>query len=181
MNSASKQHRLSQLEHACRERGLPVTVQRRTVLEMILDREDHPTADQVYDQVRRRLPAISRATVYRILDTLVEFGLIMKICHPGTAARFDPKIHQHHHLVCTHCEAIIDVEEGRFDKITWPDVRRYGFEIRDYHIHFRGICQKCRRKLNAGETTAHRTRKPGAGGVARAGSEHTLRQRRPRQ
>src|SRR5690606_34308177 len=86
MAGETKRNRIEHFERICRERRLPVTVQRRTIFEMILDREDHPTADQVYDQVRRRLPSISRTTVYRILDNLVELGLITKICHPGSAA-----------------------------------------------------------------------------------------------
>jgi Fur family peroxide stress response transcriptional regulator len=178
MNTESKQHRISQLESACRERGVPVTVQRRTVLEMILDREDHPAADQVYDEVRERLPAISRATVYRILDMLVEFGLIVKICHPGSAARFDPKIHRHHHLVCMRCEAIIDVEETHPDEITWPNARRHGFEIHDYHIHFRGMCIKCRRELEAQKKTA---RKSGRQGLERRVREKPRRDTRTRR
>jgi Fur family peroxide stress response transcriptional regulator len=159
MTGKRKRNRVEIFERACRERGLPVTAQRRTVFEMILDREDHPTADQVYEQVRRRLPTISRTTVYRVLDGLVGLGLITRICHPGSAARFDPKVHQHHHLVCLYCERIIDLEEQRLNRVAWPDVRRYGFEIRDYYIHFRGVCARCR-KASAGGANA-RTEKAG--------------------
>lgn len=139
-----RQKRIEQFEQVCRARSLPITTQRMTVLEMILDRTDHPTADQVYEQVRERIQTISRTTVYRILDTLVELGLITKICHHGSAARFDPRIHQHHHLICLHCEKIIDVDEKRLNDVAWPDIRGHGFEIRDYHIHFRGVCAACR-------------------------------------
>lgn len=144
-----EQHRFQQFGRVCRERGLPITTQRKTIFEMILDRTDHPTADQVYDQVRERIHTISRTTVYRILDTLVELGLITKICHHGSAARFDPRIHQHHHLVCLHCEKIIDVDEKRLNNVAWPDVPGHEFEIRDYHIHFRGVCAACRRTSHA--------------------------------
>ena len=144
-----KQKRIEQFERACRERGLPITTQRKTIFEMILDRTDHPTADQVYDQVRERIHTISRTTVYRILDTLVELGLITKICHHGSAARFDPRIDQHHHLVCLHCENIIDLDEKRLNDVAWPDVRGHGFEIRDYHIHFRGVCAACQQTCHA--------------------------------
>jgi len=164
MTTEQKQNRLGILERACRKRGLPVTAQRRTVFAMILDRQDHPTADQVYEQVRRRLPTISRTTVYRVLDSLVGLGLITKICHPGSAARFDPKVHRHHHLVCLYCERIMDLEEQRLNRIAWPDVRRYGFEIRDYHIHFRGVCAGCRQA--PGVSANARTEKPGPSAAA---------------
>jgi len=94
--------------------------------------------------VRERLPQISRMTVYRIVATLVWLGLISRICRLGSAARFDPKIHQHHHLVCLDCGGIIDLEEERLNRIQLPDVRRHGFQITDYHIHFRGRCARCR-------------------------------------
>lgn len=150
MTSADKRERIEQFEQACRRRGLPVTTQRRVVFDSILDRKDHPTADQMYEQVKARLPGLSRTTVYRILDTLVELGMITKTCHPGSSARFDPAIQRHHHLVCTHCETIIDIEEKTLDAVAWPDVRATGFEINDFHIHFRGICAECRGKLKKG-------------------------------
>ncbi len=160
MHSAIKRERIDQFVRLCRERGLPVTMQRRSVFQAILDREDHPTADQIHDQVRGRVPDISRTTVYRILDTLVQLGLINKICHHGAAARFDPKIHQHHHLVCMSCEKIIDIEDERLNKLGLPDTRGEGFEISDYHIHFRGICADCHRRLGKPRSSARGIQKP---------------------
>ncbi len=144
VEAAEKQRRLAEFVQAHRDNGLPVTMQRRAVFEAVLEREDHPSADQLYATVRQQLPEISRMTVYRILGNFVTLGLLRKTCHPGSVARFDPKIHQHHHLVCIECEGIIDLEEQRLNKVTWPDVRRFGFEIEEYHIHFRGRCATCR-------------------------------------
>jgi Fur family peroxide stress response transcriptional regulator len=144
MNPTERQRRLDQFVQAHRDNSLPVTLQRRTVFEAVLEREDHPTADQVFESVREQVPDISRMTVYRILGNLVSLGLLTKSCHPGSVARFDPKIHQHHHLVCLECGDILDWEEERLNKVKWPDVHRLGFEIEDYHIHFRGHCAACR-------------------------------------
>ena len=151
-----KQHRMEEFQRFCRGRGLPLTAQRRAVFEAMLTRQDHPTADRIYADIRFRLPGISRTTVYRILDTLVGTGMISRICHPGSAARFDPKIRRHHHLVCMHCEKIIDIESPRLDRIPWPDVGDCGFEIDDYHIHFRGTCAECRRTLQRAARRASR-------------------------
>jgi Fur family peroxide stress response transcriptional regulator len=144
MSPADKQQRLDRFLAAHRQNGLPVTIQRRAVLEAILDRQDHPTAEQVYRAVRQDLPQISRMTVRRILSTFVSLGLVSKTCHPGSAARFDPKIQQHHHLVCLDCGAIIDVEDPRLNRIPWPKVNPREFTIQDYHVHFRGRCARCR-------------------------------------
>ncbi|NQU09329.1 transcriptional repressor [bacterium] len=131
MTAADRQRRLAQFHQAHRTARLPVTTQRLAVFAAILEREDHPTADQVYEQVRTRLPRIARMTVYRILGAFARLGLITKTCHPGSAARFDPKIHRHHHLVCRDCDGIIDLEAARLNRVPRPDVRRYGFQIED--------------------------------------------------
>ena len=146
MSPADRQQRLGQFIAAHRESGLPVTIQRRAVFEAILERQDHPTAERVYRAVRENLPQISRMTVHRILGTFVSLGLVAKTCHPGSAARFDPNIQQHHHLVCLDCGAIIDVEDPRLNNIPWPQVNPREFTIQDYHVHFRGRCARCQQK-----------------------------------
>ena len=146
MSPADKQQRLDQLIAAHRESGLPVTIQRRAVFEAILERQDHPTAELVYRAVRQNLPQISRMTVHRILGTFVSLGLVAKTCHLGSAARFDPNIQRHHHLVCLDCGEIIDVEAPRLNDIPWPEVNPRKFTIQDYHVDFRGQCARCRQK-----------------------------------
>jgi Fe2+ or Zn2+ uptake regulation protein len=156
MSPADRQQRMSHFFAAHRESGLPVTTQRRAVFEAILGRPDHPTAEQLYGTVRGQLPQISRMTVHRILGAFVSLGLVAKTCHPGSAARFDPKLHQHHHLVCLKCGRIIDVEDPRLNAIPWPKVSSREFQIEDYNVHFRGRCARCCQKPNA------RRRKPRA-------------------
>ncbi len=147
-------------ESLCRQHGLSRTVQRRTIFEALLDREDHPTADQVYDLVKRRIPGVSLTTVYRVLDTLVEMGVISKLCHAGGTVRFDPKMHQHHHLVCVQCERILDLENEKLNALALPDVSTLGFEVREFHIHLRGICPKClRERSRQGAASAKQTRR----------------------
>jgi Fur family peroxide stress response transcriptional regulator len=149
MSPADKKQRMDRFFAAHRESGLPVTSQRRAVFETILDRADHPTAEQLYRAVRDQLPQISRMTVHRILGTFVSLGVLSKACHPGSSARFDPKLHQHHHLVCLVCGRIIDVEDPRLDHIPWPKVTPREFQIEDYRVHFRGRCAGCSKKPRA--------------------------------
>lgn len=132
------------LEAACRRRGLPVTAQRRIVLEILRGRRDHPSADQLYDEVRARLPAISRTTVYRVLETLVRLGLARKVSQPGAAARFDARVERHHHVTCLRCGRIADYDDRRLDALRLP--ARTGFRISDYSVHFTGVCEECRGK-----------------------------------
>lgn len=138
--------RLKKLGEVCRERGLPVTTQRRTVLDVLLKRSDHPTADQVFENVQDRNPQVSRRTVYRVLDTLVELGLIRRVDHPGATARFDAKTHRHHHLVCIRCKKIVDLESVDLDNITMPKGKPHGFDVCDFSVQLVGLCQACQKQ-----------------------------------
>jgi Fur family peroxide stress response transcriptional regulator len=136
--------KMAALEAACRAEGLPLTVQRRIILEVLAGRTDHPTADQVFAAVRARLPDVSRTTVYRVLDTLVRLGLAVKTPHHGAAVRFDPRTERHHHLVCSRCDRVIDLHAPELNALRLPDTRRLGFEIDDFSLHIRGLCADCR-------------------------------------
>lgn len=137
--------RLRAFEELCRKKGLPVTVQRRAILEAVLQRNDHPTADGVFEAVQGRIPQLSRTTVYRVLDTLVELGFIRRI-HQAGVARFDGNVNHHHHLVCTTCGKIIDLEDQSLDQLPLPDGKLQGFKIDDFSIHFSGTCPNCRKE-----------------------------------
>jgi Fur family peroxide stress response transcriptional regulator len=146
MKTLSIEEKMSHFEKLCREQGVPLTIQRRTILEALAGREDHPTADQVFEDVSKRLPGLSRTTVYRVLDALVELGVIHKANHLGSAARFDPNTERHHHLTCLDCHKVIDMEESDVRKIEVPKGASQGFEILDYSVHFKGYCPGCLKK-----------------------------------
>lgn len=148
VNEDEIEGRLREFEVICRRRGLPLTVQRRDILKAVLERDDHPSADQIHDAVKERIPGLSRTTVYRVLDTLVEMGVIRRLHHPGAIARFDGKIHRHHHLICRSCQHVIDIETKSFDTLKLAPSQRHGFEIEDFTVHFVGLCAECRRKMS---------------------------------
>jgi Fur family peroxide stress response transcriptional regulator len=135
--------RLEELDRACREAGIPVTVQRRLVFETILDLPGHPTADDVYQAVALRQPGISRATVYRTLEGFVSLGLLTKACHPGRVGRYDARTGIHHHLVCVRCDGIVDISDPALDQIPIPDTSSAGFRVLGHQVHLRGICRQC--------------------------------------
>ncbi|MEW5885068.1 MAG: Fur family transcriptional regulator [Armatimonadota bacterium] len=137
---------LKALREACRRSGIPLTTQRSVIFEALAVREDHPTAEQILEDVRARLSEISRTTVYRVLDTLTKLGFASKTCAPGGAVRFDPRTERHHHLVCMGCDQVIDLQDPAFDALPMPHFKKSrGFEIRDYSVYFQGLCAACRR------------------------------------
>jgi Fur family peroxide stress response transcriptional regulator len=136
---------LDLLTRRCQALGLPLTIQRRAILEVLLARDDHPTADAVAAALAERIAGISRATVYRTLETLVENGLLVRVSHHGAATRYDIRTDRHHHMVCDQCGAMTDFDEPRLDALRLPDLARAGFAVRDYSVEVRGLCRKCRR------------------------------------
>lgn len=143
MQSPDRVDRVSDLQRRCRARGVPLTPQRRAVFEALLADPTHPAADRVYETVRRTIPGISPATVYRVLEFLVEVGVARKTCSPGSQCRYDARVTRHHHLVCLCCERMVDLSDPALDDLPIPDPRATGFAIEDYSVQFRGICPAC--------------------------------------
>jgi Fur family peroxide stress response transcriptional regulator len=156
-----KQKKLALLETISRQRNLPVTVQRRVVLDALLDRRDHPTVDQLYEDVKERMPGVSRTTIYRALETLVDLGLARRTNHFEASARFDGNTDHHHHLVCRSCNRVTDIDHPSLNKFAPPSLGNIAFEVLDYSIHLEGLCTACQKsgaKSASKKQTAKRPR-----------------------
>jgi len=146
INESTRERRLEEFERQCRERRIPLTPQRRVLLKAVLDLDSHPTADQVHAAPSVRRARISRATVYRALESLVRLGIIAKACHPHGVVRYDGRVEQHHHLICLRCGAVVDVAAPELDALPLPDASALGFEVENYRVQLRGLCRRCREK-----------------------------------
>jgi Fe2+ or Zn2+ uptake regulation protein len=144
MEDHAKDERIERLRQRCREQGLALTPQRRAILRAVLDLDDHPTADRVHTALARRRVRVSRATVFRTLESLARLGVIAKACHPGSSVRYDRRTDRHHHLICLSCDRVIDISDARLDALPVPDTRRLGFVVSDFKVELRGICKECR-------------------------------------
>lgn len=111
MNTDERRKRLQRFAACCREQGLPLTVELRRILELILDHGDDPTPDPIYEDVRKHLPRVSPLTVCHVLDLLVGMGLMTRASSSDPAAQLGP-FGCHHHLVCLHCDRLIDLEDA---------------------------------------------------------------------
>jgi len=135
---------LKELERRSAEAGQPVTIQRRAALKALVRRFDHPTAEAVYADVIAELPGVSKATVYRALDNLVQLGLARKVHHQGSVARYDGNGERHHHLICRVCGKIEDIASELLDAIPVPKLAKEKFEVHDFFVSFQGICRDCK-------------------------------------
>ncbi|MBQ4132633.1 MAG: transcriptional repressor [Desulfovibrionaceae bacterium] len=119
-----------------------LTKQRKIILEELANMTCHPTADELYQVVRRRMPNISLGTVYRNLDFLAEQGQIAKIEYSGNQMRFDAYLDFHQHVRCIKCGAVGDVFAGvKPPRVCNMDVP--GFTVTGARVEYDGICDKC--------------------------------------
>jgi Fur family ferric uptake transcriptional regulator len=121
-----------------------ITRQRRVILEELHRDSQHPTASEIYELVRRRLPRISLGTVYRNLEMLGEHGLIQKLDVGGTQKRFDGITNNHYHLRCLRCGSVQDAPLEPMMDLEEIVRKRTDFEIEGHRLEFVGLCLKCR-------------------------------------
>jgi Fur family ferric uptake transcriptional regulator len=123
--------------------NMRLTSQRQVILEELKKVTSHPTANEVYDMVRKRLPRIGLGTVYRNLDLLAERGIINKLEVGGEQKRFDGDTSPHYHIRCIRCNRVEDIFIDRDKKLEKKAATCCNYKILDHHVQFSGICSKC--------------------------------------
>jgi Fur family transcriptional regulator, peroxide stress response regulator len=130
-----------------RMHGLQVTHQRLAVYQALCYSVEHPSAEAVFQTVRKRFPMISLGTVYKTLERFHDVGLIRKVCPVTEVARYDATTTPHVHLVCLKCQSIQDVDEPMTElKIVQPE--RNGFKVMTQQVLLQGYCAHCRQGLD---------------------------------
>ena len=123
-----------------------LTNQRLEIMEFINNNYTHPTVEEIYDNVRRKVTRISKATVYQNLKVLVEEGIIREVNIKGVS-RFEPNIEAHHHLICKTCSTIMDFDSKELTEYSLRLAEKVeDMKIESTNTNFYGICKKCRGK-----------------------------------
>jgi Fur family ferric uptake transcriptional regulator/Fur family peroxide stress response transcriptional regulator len=122
--------------------GMRLTGPRALILALLRASDEHPTAEWVHAEVRRRRPRVSLATVYRNLRLLARHGLLAEI-HGGSSVRFDARVGRHHHFTCAGCQRIFDLAEPVDPRLETRVAARTGLRIWHHRIEFYGLCAAC--------------------------------------
>jgi len=118
--------------------------QKEAILKVLKSTTSHPTADWIYEQVRKEMPHISLGTVYRNLKLLAQEGRILELELAGAPGRFDGNTQDHYHLKCVQCGCIFDVDEPIHKEIDRRIARKMSSEIYYHRLEFNGLCKECR-------------------------------------
>ncbi len=127
-------------------RTLRMTRQRRVILETLRENNIHPSADEVYEMVRQKLPRVSLGTVYRNLEILSELGEIQKLELSGSLMRFDGVPEKHYHIRCINCDRLDDAPLGSLDNIEEKLLGATEYKVMGHRLEFMGLCPHCLEK-----------------------------------
>lgn len=127
----------------CRSRGMASTHQREVIFRVAASMKGHPTPEAIYDRVKREIPAISLATVYKNVKTFVEAGLLREVSPHHGSLRLDPNTYPHHHLVCERCKSIMDLPADAVEPVRFKGSLPEGFHADRYSVEVLGICARC--------------------------------------
>ena len=126
--------------------NMRLTTQRQIILEELSKVTSHPTANEIYDMVRKRLPRIGLGTVYRNLELMAESGVILKLEVGGTQKRFDATTDLHYHIRCTECGKVDDIELPVQNDVNQLAAQATEYQVLTHHIEFSGIRGECSNK-----------------------------------
>lgn len=118
--------------------------QRETIYQWVCEHAVHPSADEVYSNLKQQYPALSLATVYRNLNLLAEHGKLQKIAIPQGGDRFDGNIATHYHAICDRCGKVYDLSIPDLNHLEQKLEEEMQFQVRRHHLVVSGICSGCR-------------------------------------
>lgn len=127
-----------------RRTGLRMTPQRMAILQFLEGNTDHPSAEDIFNEVKKQYPMISFATVYNTIEKLKSIDGILELNIDTSRRRYDPDIKPHHHLICTSCGKIVDIH--RDFPLDVPAHISRTFQIEGNHVEFYGRCHNCKER-----------------------------------
>lgn len=144
---------LETLKQRLQRKQYKLTMQRRTVLEILLEHPgEHLSAEDVYGALRDKSSDIGLATVYRTLELLVQIGILQKMEFGDGCSRYEiadtkNNEHQHHHLICIKCGKVTEFFDDLLDELEADVAKKSGFKITDHQVKFYGYCKECQNEL----------------------------------
>lgn len=148
----SKKFTMDDLKKKLQECQHKMTPQRQTVLQIFLSRAgEHLSAEDVHGLLRKDGSEIGLATVYRTLELLSELGVLQQVEFGDGRSRYelndtDPKVHQHHHLICLRCGKVSGFSDDLLEPLEQDISKKSKFHIVDHQVKFFGYCQECQRR-----------------------------------
>lgn len=133
----------TEFREICAQHGLAATHQRQVIYETVLSLPGHPSTETIFDKVRQRIPSISLATVYKNVRTFLDAGVFQEVSFHQRSLRVEANRRPHHHLVCTKCKSITDLDPEELEPIRLRNRAPRGFHVKRFAVDVLGICRSC--------------------------------------
>lgn len=132
-------------------KDIQVTPQRLAIFEQLMGRKDHPSAEMIFNEIKNDFPSLTLVTVYNTLQKLESTNLCIKVNPLHASARYDGNTELHQHLVCTHCQKIIDIHDAAIS-VELPELIAEKYNIADQSLIFYGTCLECQETMRMSTT-----------------------------
>lgn len=141
-----------ELKEKLKKRGYKLTPQRKAIFDVIVNSVgEHLSTEDIYDSVKKTCSDIGLATVYRTLILFDEIDVVSKLILEDSCVRYELNVendgHYHHHLICSGCGKVIEVEGDYLEELERKIEKEFDFNIVDHRLKFFGICSDCKKKL----------------------------------
>ncbi len=138
------EERVTRILAKIRERDFRLTPQRLAIIRILTTSKDHPSVEEVYQEVRARFPTTSLATVYKTIALLKELHEVLELGFPDGSNRYDGyRPSPHPHAICTKCKKIIDPEISSVNELSEEMKKKTGYRISSHRLDFFGLCPEC--------------------------------------
>lgn len=138
------QETYNEFRRLCREHNLAATHQRATIYDALVSRPGHYSPEEIYERVKQDLPSISLATIYNNLRTFVQAGLLREVSPYHGSWRVDARTAPHHHLICTRCQSVSDLDFDLLEPVKLNRELPDGFRLEKFNVEVQGVCRQCR-------------------------------------
>ena len=135
---------LEKLAGVLKSKGFNVTHQRLIIFQALMESKRHPSAEDIYNEVRAHDPVISLGTVYKSLEMFEKLGLIQRVNQLYHTARYDAECMAHGHIICKKCEKIMDVHWDMAPELPLTTEQTAGYQVDEVVVHYLGYCPDCK-------------------------------------
>jgi Fur family peroxide stress response transcriptional regulator len=143
---AESKRKLQSFYDTCKVHGLKITPQRTAIYEILIESDQHPSAELTYEKIHKKFPNISFDTVNRTLRTFAEIGLTSIVEGHGSPRRYDSNLDNHHHIHCIKCREIFDFHSEDLDSMEIPAEIKREYKVLNKRVVINAVCKRCRRR-----------------------------------
>lgn len=139
--------KLDEILNQLRQKGIRITEPRKAVISYLINSQNHPTVEDIHQELKNNYPKMSLATVYNNINFFVEQGIVNELKFSNQRSRYDFMDHHHYHIICEKCGRIADFQSDDLQKICQAAVKQTDFQVFHSQVELFGLCLDCQKEI----------------------------------